>query len=76
MRSGWIYLIIGIVLLGAAGYLAWPLLQGPHSLRTLRTESAQLDSVQADINEMADSLKVYTQLDSLTIDNVCKDNIN
>ena len=76
MKTGWICLIIGVVLLGAAAALSWPLLKGPDSLRSVLDEKAQLDTAEATLTEITDSLSAYTQLDSLTFANLFEDSIN
>lgn len=73
-KTGWICLIIGIVLFGAAAALAWPLLKGPGSLRSVLDEKAQLDSAEAVLTEITDSLDACTQMDSLSFANLFSEN--
>ena len=69
-KTGWICLAVGIVLFGGAAAVGWPLLKGPGSLRSVLDEKAQLDSADAILTEVSDSLAACTQIDSLTFANL------
>ena len=76
MKTGWIYFIIGMILLAAAVLLAFPLLDGPRSIRQVCSEARQIDTAECQLTEITDSLSSFTHLDSITFANLFEDSIN